>query len=68
MEVKTYLVIIPALPQTPATPNHMVGQPTSLITYFNTMTVTLPAKPPASNAKPRNSTSLAFQATAESPL
>jgi hypothetical protein len=61
--IKTHLAIIPAEAHTPATPNHIAGQLTSLTTYFNTNTVTDPAIPPANSANPKNRISLAFHAT-----
>lgn len=59
----TELSIIKAFATTFATPIHSVGNTYSGTTYFNTITVTAPASPPAISAKPRNSTKRAFQAT-----
>lgn len=65
----TYLSITNPFPTTFAIPNQSVMKlapspcASSLTRYFNTMTVTLPANPPAISAKPRNNTSRAFHAT-----
>jgi len=63
----TYLNITNAFATTLATPNHSAGQDASCTTYFSTITVTPPAKPPAIAAKPMNRTTRAFHAT-PSPL
>lgn len=63
----THLNITRPLATTLATPNHIAGHNAPGTTYFKTITVTLPAKPPAIDAKPMKSTTRAFHAT-PSPL
>lgn len=61
--VLMYLSIIRKLATTLPIPNQMVGHTYPGTVYFITSTTALPARPPASNAKPRNRTSFAFHAT-----
>lgn len=59
----THLSMTSPFATTFPTPIQIVGQTYSATMYFSTKTTTLPASPPASSANPKNSTSLAFQAT-----
>lgn len=66
----TYLNIMNPFATTFAIPNQSVIKlapsllsGSSLTKYFNTITVTLPANPPAINANPKKRTNLAFHAT-----
>jgi len=71
LNVDTYLNITIAFATTFAIPSHSVMKLapspslSSLTKYFNTITVTLPASPPAISANPKNNTNLAFHATPE---
>lgn len=60
---QTHLSIISPFATTLPMPIQMVGHVCSVTMNFITITTTLPASPPASSAKPKNSTSLAFHAT-----
>lgn len=62
---ETHLNMTPPFAKTLLTPSQSMGQATPGTTYLSTKTVTPPANPPASSAKPRKSTTLAFHATPE---